>query len=265
MTGTSEALAAVLDFKRAQLLSAAERVEPIADVAGGLAVFSPSLPSVWELNLLLAPEGADRETIERLLEASERLQGEAGLSHRKLRLSGPGSTDDLETLAGAAGWSVDRELVMVRRRAPDRKPAARVAVRELSAEELAVAEDPFLMSEPYGRDPDVRRQLIAQHVRWERAATTAKRIGVVEDERVVGWCRLYDDHGVTEIDGVGVLPERRGSGLGRALLEGVLAGVPRHRLLFLLADTEDWPRHLYGRLGFDVVGERLGATKAPPG
>ena len=261
---TSEALAAVLDFKRAQLLGAAERVEPVSDVLGGLALFTPSLPGVWELNLLLAPTGADRETIERLLEASEQLQGAAGLRHRKLRLGGPAAADDaLGALASAAEWTFDRELVMVRRRPPDGMPAARVVVREISAGELAPAEDQFLMSEPYGRDPVVRQQLIAQHERWERAATVARRIAIFEDQRVVAWCRLYDAHGVTEIDGVGVVPDRRGSGLGRALLADVLARVPDDRVLFLCADTDDWPRHLYGKLGFDVVGERLGATKPP--
>jgi ribosomal protein S18 acetylase RimI-like enzyme len=266
MTDSPEALAAVLDFKRAQLIAAAERVAPIADVAGGLAVFTPSLPRVWELNLVLAPTGADRETIERLLEAAEQLQGAAGLRHRKLRLSGPAAADDsLDALAGAAGWTFERELVMVRRRPPDGRPAVRADVREISADELAPAEDQFLMSEPYGRDPAIRRQLIAQHERWQRGATVARRIAIFEGERAVAWCRLYDHHGITEIDGVGVVPDRRGSGLGRALLHNVLARVPDDRVLFLCADTDDWPKALYGKLGFDAVGERLGATKASAG
>jgi ribosomal protein S18 acetylase RimI-like enzyme len=82
---------------------------------------------------------------------------------------------------------------------------------------------------------------------------------------VLAWCRLYDDHRVTEIDAVGVLPDRRGEGLGRALLEGALARVPGDRMLFLCADAEDWPKGLYVKLGFDVVGERLGATAHPAG
>jgi ribosomal protein S18 acetylase RimI-like enzyme len=227
-------------------------------------VSTPSLPGVWELNLVLAPEGADRDTIERLLEAAERLQGAAGLHHRKLRLSGPGPAGDLEAVANATGWTFDRDLAMVRRRSPDREPRGRAAVRELGAEELASAEDRFLMAEPYGGDPSIRRELIAQHERWERGATAAARIGIVEEGRVVAWCRLYENAGVIEIDGVGVLPDRRGSGLGRALLEEVLARVPGDRVLFLLADPDDWPKDLYGRLGFDTVGERLGLTKPPP-
>jgi GNAT superfamily N-acetyltransferase len=121
------------------------------------------------------------------------------------------------------------------------------------------------MAEPDTRDPEVRRQLVVQHDHWARGAAVARRIGVVEDGHVVAWCRLYDDHRVTEIDAVGVLPDRRGEGLGRALLEGALARVPRDRMLFLCADAEDWPKRLYGKLGFDVVGERIGATAHPVG
>ena len=171
----------------------------------------------------------------------------------------------LAALRSAAGWNVDRELVMVRRRSQDKEPAGQLAVRGITADEIAPAEDEFLMAEPDSRDPEVRRQLIAQHAHWERGATAARRIGVVEDGRVLAWCRLYDDHRVTEIDAVGVLPDRRGEGLGRALLEGVLAQVPDDRMLFLCADAEDWPKRLYGKLGFDVVGERLGASAHPAG
>jgi hypothetical protein len=105
---------------------------------------------------------------------------------------------------------------MVRRRPPDGKPAARAAVREVGAEELAPAEDGFLTSEPYARDPAVRRQLIAQHERWERAATVARRIAIFEDERVVAWCRLYDAHGVTGSTESGWY--RTGGGVASAVL-----------------------------------------------
>ena len=259
---TSDLLAA-LDFKQAQLMNAVERIESIADVEGGTAVFTSSLPSVWELNLVVAAAGADRETIEALMAAAERLQGAAGLSHRKLRLAGPGlSVDELAGIATTSGWNVDRELVMVRRGEPERRAPAHSGVREIAAGELAEAEDRFLESEPYGEDPAVRRQLIAQHERWARAATSARCIGIFDGDELAGWCRLYESGGVVEIDSVGVLREKRRRGLGRALLEGVLPLVPRDRLLFLLADTDDWPKDLYGRLGFDIVGERLGATRS---
>jgi hypothetical protein len=45
-------------------------------------------------------------------------------------------------------------------------------------------------------------------------------------------------------------------------MEGALAAVPDDQLLFLCADPHDWPQQLYRRLGFDVAGRRIGATRS---
>ena len=36
-------------------------------------------------------------------------------------------------------------------------------------------------------------------------------------------------------------------------------------LVFLFADANDWPQHLYGRLGFDVLGPSRLFTRLPEG
>jgi hypothetical protein len=51
--------AEALRFKREHLLSAAERVELLDEPSGAVAVSTPSLPHVYELNLVLAPVAAD--------------------------------------------------------------------------------------------------------------------------------------------------------------------------------------------------------------
>jgi len=158
------------------------------------------------------------------------------------------------------GWRFDHELLMVRRRAPDRAPV-KGEVIDLDRDAVARASDMFLRREPQGRDPDVRRQLVVQYERWEASAPRARRLGVVRDGRVVAWCRLYEDGRLTEIDDVSVLHDQRGRGLGRMLIEATLAEVPDDRVLFLCADPDDWPQRLYRRLGFEVVGRRVGATR----
>jgi ribosomal protein S18 acetylase RimI-like enzyme len=236
---------ALLRFKREHLLASAERVEPLPDLPGGLAIRTPSLPHVYDLNLVLAPATA----------GGRRMAAEcARLGLPKLRVDG-----DAAGVTFPEGWAVDREITMVRRRAPRPTSPRRAAVRPVSLDELAPSEDAFLRSEPFARDPEVRRQLIAQHERWEAAAPAAERLGIVDGRRVVAWCRVYDDGALTEIDAVAVLPEERGRGLGRALMEGALERIPADRTVFLVADAEDWPRQLYARLGFDAVFERLGA------
>ena len=250
-----------LRFKEARLLGAGERVEPLPGIAGALSVHTPSLPDVYELNLVLAPRGADPATVDRVRDQCEQVQGAAGLRHRKLRLRGEGMEGSSSLLGEMPDWTVDRELIMIRSWPPDRAVDPPVLLREVSADELAPSEDEFLRAEPHAGDAGVRRQLIGQHRRWERAAPSARRLAIVEAARPTAWCRVYDDGAVAEVDTVSVLPGERGRGLGRALMDAVLREVPAERLLFLCADAEDWPRELYGRLGFDVVGERLGATR----
>lgn len=240
-------LAAVLRFKRAHRLRAVERAQPVDGLPGALALSTPSLRHVYELNLVLAPPDAP---------PAELAAACARLELPKARLDG-----DAPGAAFPAGWTVERELAMVRRRPSDRPPGAQ-RVRAVGLEELAASEEEFLRRSPHARDPEVRRQLIAQHERWEGAAPAFQRLGIAEDGRVLAWCRVYDDGQLAEIDAVGVLPDERGRGLGRALMEGVLEHIPAGRSVFLLAEEDDWPRQLYARLGFDTVGACVGATRS---
>jgi GNAT superfamily N-acetyltransferase len=239
-------LEAALRFKREHRLRAVERVEPVEELPGALAAATPSLRHVYELNLLLAPADAAGA---RITAACVRL----GLP--KARIDG-----DAAGAAFPLGWDVERELVMVRSRPSDREPGPD-RVRPVGLEELGPSEEEFLRPGLHALDPEVRRQLIAQHERWEAAAPAFQRLGIAEDGRVVAWCRVYDDGTLAEIDAVGVLPAARGRGLGRALMEGVLEHIPAGRTVFLIADEQDWPRRLYARLGFDAVGVCTGATR----
>ena len=240
-------LAAVLRFKREHRLRAVERVEPLDDPPGALAAVTPSLHHVYELNLVLAPADA------------------AGTgSRRRARGSGCRRRASTGTAPGAAfppGWDVERELVMVRRRPSDRAPAATGPRPARGAGRARPVGGGVPRPSPHARDPEVRRQLIAQHERWEAGAPGFQRLGIAEGGRIVAWCRVYDDGRLAEIDAVGVLPAERGRGLGRALMEGVLERIPAGRTVFLIAEEEDWPRHLYARLGFDAVGACVGATR----
>jgi hypothetical protein len=48
----------------------------------------------------------------------------------------------------------------------------------------------------------------------------------------------------------------------RAAQEARAAGAT---FVFLFADAEDWPRHLYVRLGFDEIGQSRLFTRSPGG
>jgi ribosomal protein S18 acetylase RimI-like enzyme len=62
-----------------------------------------------------------------------------------------------------------------------------------------------------------------------------------------------------EIVSVGVVPECRRSGIGRALLRALLADLPHERrLLMATADESDAARQLYASEGWRVLGRGIG-------
>ncbi len=52
------------------------------------------------------------------------------------------------------------------------------------------------------------------------------------------------------------MPEARGRGFARSLVghAAALARAEAHQLIFIVADEDDWPKHLYGRVGFEPIG-----------
>lgn len=61
-----------------------------------------------------------------------------------------------------------------------------------------------------------------------------------------------------ELVTIGVMEDARGAGVGRGLLDQVCAGLPHARLLLMTtADADDPARHLYHRVGWEVLGPGL--------
>jgi GNAT superfamily N-acetyltransferase len=66
----------------------------------------------------------------------------------------------------------------------------------------------------------------------------------------VGFAALVWAGDSAEIDGVYVVPEHRGRGLGTALTRAAVERSAGARQLWIGADAEDRPQHVYSRLGF---------------
>jgi len=83
----------------------------------------------------------------------------------------------------------------------------------------------------------------------------AMHLVVLDSERVVGTCRLLIDGNTTRLGRMAVATDRRGAGIGGALLgeadrAAVAAGT---RLILLHAQT--YARDVYDRAGYEVRGE----------
>jgi GNAT superfamily N-acetyltransferase len=100
------------------------------------------------------------------------------------------------------------------------------------------------------------------------AGQAGARFFVAEvDGQPASCCELFIHDGAANIENVNTLPAARNRGGARAVL-GVAVDAGRATgadLVWLLADAEDWPRHLYAKLGFDPIGDRWRFTKPPVG
>jgi GNAT superfamily N-acetyltransferase len=174
-----------------------------------------------------------------------------GLAHRWVIVPAPPAALDRDF--AAAGWSASTTVYMARRRGPDRHVDLDGVV-EVPYEILAPSEERFIAGQPWGGDPAVAVQMIDRNGRTHAAAQ--ERIhAVLRAGGPAAWAKLRGGTGpVRQIEDVAVLPEARGEGLGRAVVSAALEAVDDAGLLFLAADEDDWPKELYGRLGFDPVG-----------
>jgi GNAT superfamily N-acetyltransferase len=78
-------------------------------------------------------------------------------------------------------------------------------------------------------------------------------LAMLEGGRPVGFAALdAADEGI-EVGAVYVLPDHRGGGRGTALTQAAIAAAGDVPHLWICADADDRPQHLYMRLGFRPV------------
>ena len=227
----------------------------------GTAVFTPELPLRYDSNLLYV-DRLEPDTSAAELEAeAERVFGDAGLAHRALLFRDAAAGERLAP--DFSGWDVDRHIIMAQLRRPD-QPIETTGVVEVGSDALRAARRAQIESYPWGR-PEVATQLLdAKHLLsgWVDVRCFAVMVGGA----VVSYADLYTSDGDAQIEDVGTLEEHRGRGYAKAVVtraadEARAAGA---EFVFLVADGQDWPKELYARLGFDVVGRYVKLLKRPP-
>jgi ribosomal protein S18 acetylase RimI-like enzyme len=238
-------------FEDALLEAASERIER---VPLGSAVFTDSLPVVWSLNLLRVE--ASGASVEEIAAEAERLQGGAGLEHRRVAIQDETAGKNLEEGFNALGWKPDVFLFMVPRREPNRAVDTSGVV-EIGREELRPIREAILGEWLGDLNGEVMRQIGESDRRFAEAGN-ARHFAVVVDGEPVSSTDLFSDGRTAQIEDVGTLPDHRGAGHASAVVMKALeeARAMGHEFIFLVADARDWPKEMYRRLGFDGVGEK---------
>jgi RimJ/RimL family protein N-acetyltransferase/predicted GNAT family acetyltransferase len=220
----------------------------------GVGLFAPSVREVYDMNYVRADEPAPADE---LIADAERLMED--YFHKRVILE----RADARTATGfrALGWTVVPHLIMALTREPDRLVDTSM-VREVSFEELMRARREVTVGEPWG-DEEISSLLDAAKRLIIHAVPTRFFAAFVDGE-IAAYCELRSDGSVSQIEDVNTLARFRGRGLGRAVVQHAIGEARASgELVYLEALAEDWPRELYAKLGFDVVGERHFNTLFP--
>jgi ribosomal protein S18 acetylase RimI-like enzyme len=254
----SDDLRRAIAFEEALRDSAVDRAEPFRF---GEALFTDSLPRVWDANLLRV-ERANGASAAELAAEADRVQGGAGLQHRKLAVLDAREGERLAPGFQELGWNATRFLFMAHRGKPTRVPAASAV--EVEADVPRPLRERIARDEPWARGEEDVRQVLESAKRIA-AAGSARYFAVLEEGAVASCADLYSDGQTAQIEDVATLPAFRGRGYASAVVLAALAAArrDRHDFVFLVADEGDWPKELYARLGFEPLGRTFEFLRKP--
>lgn len=243
--------------------AAAER---IVRLGGITALLDTRLPDVWDANWLRIEEPG--LPAERVLAAGDETIGAAGMGHRTAWSPDPAEGERLLRELIPHGWEAERGVYMALARAPDRPADGSIAVEETGLEALSESRAEFLRDDLRDTYGEVTPEIVDQYLRADRAWNEMagdRWFAAREEGRVVSFCRLLQGAGTGQVEEVGTLPGYRNRGYGRAVVLGAVEAsvAAGHELTFIGAYSEDWPRRLYSRLGFDEIGEEVVLYRRP--
>jgi RimJ/RimL family protein N-acetyltransferase len=240
------------EFRRRLQRAAADRT---FELSNGTAIVTESAPDVYDANYL-SVETADADATALAADAEAALETS---HHRRVIVEdgSPGVAEDFAEL----GFDRVTHLVLAHTLAPDRRVDTG-AILPIALDDLIALRTEATLREPWG-DADIAAQLNTAK-RLVAAAVVTRFFAAVVDGATAGWCELRKEGGVAQIEDVEVLEEFRGRGLGRAIVQHALdEGLRGGDLVYLEALADDWPRELYAKLGFTVVGRRDVYTRLP--
>jgi GNAT superfamily N-acetyltransferase len=255
----AEPLERAFAFERA-MLGAIGRV---VTGAWGQAFLTPSLERVYDRNVVWVTGDGSGVVATEVDATAERLLGGHGMEHRRVLLEPAAEARIGDELVVRCGYARSSHVFMALDGGGGAAAAALPAVDgvvEASVGTVDAGCERYLLTDPdteYGRDPRTREQLLEHHRSYGPRAGAERRFAVLDGDGVaVAWARLWRRGTEAQVEDVVCLAEHRGHGYGRAVVAAATRAAVEDgaELVFIVADADDWPRELYGRLGYAPIG-----------
>jgi GNAT superfamily N-acetyltransferase len=209
--------------------------------AHGTVLRATRYPSYFDFNVVRVEDNPAIGVADLIKVANEAL---AGVAHRRVDFDLAAAAEPLRAGFEAEGWKSTR-LLFLRHEAP-LPSGPNIRVEEVpydAVHELRVA----WHREDFPDQDASRYHAQAREVALRRGA---KVLAVRERGVPVAFAQLELDGGAAEITQVYVHPEHRGAGRGTAITGAAIETAGNVRDLWIAADDDDRPKHLYARLGF---------------
>jgi len=223
--------------------------EQILPCPGGHAILDPRHAGLWDANLLrvetaVAPDGAA------LIAAAETLLGALGF--RMITVLHDSAARELSGPLVASDYELDHQLLMI---LADDVSATEPAVSVTEVDLVTLHSGRVVAAVERHGGGEVGHQL-ASRDSLIASAVALRCFAVLEDDEIVARCQLYTDGDIAQVENVYAHPGHRRQGFADALVSHAVsqARAGGARLIFLVADADDWPQRLYRRLGFRDAG-----------
>ena len=228
----------------------------------GHAYFNDRFPIKWDLNHLRIERDAADLTAEAVAAEAKRVQGGAGLNHRMIYANDGTIGAKLAPGFKELGWIIHHLVMMVH--GGEDVPPPTVDVREVAFEDLRPHFEKWDVEIEHNEPAEAEQLAASKEV--VRAAVDVRFFAGYVASELAGWCELYSDANVGQIENVCTWPTLRNHGVARSVVVHALeqSRAAGHDLHFLIADQEDWPKELYAKLGFRAVGYIYEYLLRPP-
>ena len=241
------------DFARIRAfdLGLRSRVAQRAPTPSGFALRFPH-EAFWDLNFVYVERPAT--PVDALLAEVDAAM--SGLGHRMLVIDEPPAPELLAAELGRRGWTVEVHVAMAAAATPPPPRHPLPAAAEVAPHELVVPRR--IGGREFGFDEATIAAVEAADATVGAVAAERGFVSRAADGSIAAWARLYTDGVLGQIEDVQTLLAHRRRGHGEAVVRAAMAAsrAAGHDLTFLWADADDFPRRLYHRLGFVVVGRR---------
>jgi GNAT superfamily N-acetyltransferase len=237
-----------------------ESNEEVVEYPWGQVFLSPALPLAWDANWALI-ERPGMSAADVVAAAEESL---AGYGHRAVAIRDEAEGERLaREIAAIPGWEAERNLYMLLQDSGAGNGGGAVETPLSGCEDLRRE----LVRGEFPADLEDLEETADQLLEMSRRTGEAggDRWFVAPPEEPAAACCLLSGGEIGQVEDVGTLASSRGQGLAQAVIRAAIAASSEagHRHTFIVADADDWPRLLYGKLGFEACGV-LHVLRKPP-